>query len=46
LEELPEIEETMVGLEELSLKKCRRLKTIPSSIGNLSKLLKIDLYLL
>jgi hypothetical protein len=43
LEELPEIEETMVGLEELSLKKCRRLKTIPSSIGNLSKLLKIDL---
>ncbi|XP_045824510.1 disease resistance protein RPV1-like [Trifolium pratense] len=43
IKELPSSLYRLVGLEELSLKKCRRLKTIPSFIGNLSKLLELNL---
>ncbi|CAJ2677037.1 unnamed protein product [Trifolium pratense] len=43
IKELPSSLYHLVGLEELSLKKCRRLKTIPSFIGNLSKLLELNL---
>ena len=43
IKELPSSLHHLVGLEELSLRKCKKLKTIPSSIGNLSKLLKLDL---
>ena len=35
----------LVALEELSLHYCERLETIPSSIGDLSKLCKLGLSL-
>ncbi|XP_057437658.1 disease resistance protein RPV1-like [Lotus japonicus] len=43
IQELPSSLQRLVGLEELSLNKCRRLKIIPSWIGRLTKLCKLDL---
>ncbi|XP_057419968.1 disease resistance protein RPV1-like isoform X2 [Lotus japonicus] len=43
IQELPSSLHRLVGLEELSLRSCRRLEIIPSSIGRLTKLCKLDL---
>ncbi|XP_057419929.1 disease resistance protein RPV1-like isoform X1 [Lotus japonicus] len=43
IQELPSSLDRLVGLEELSLHKCRRLEIIPSSIGRLTKLCKLNL---
>ncbi|KAL5052466.1 hypothetical protein RYX36_033148 [Vicia faba] len=43
IKELPSSLHHLVGLEELSLRYCRKLDMIPSSIGSLGKLSKLDL---
>jgi Leucine-rich repeat (LRR) protein len=43
IKELPSSLHHVVGLEELSLRWCRKLEIIPSSIGSLGELSKLDL---